>query len=168
MKKYHIKIEDRSFDIEVDEFGKFRIEGKEIEFELHASGKTDAVAKLANRNYEVMLDNSCPDKSECVVYVNGRGIPLTIEDEKTALLKQFEGSEPAGSQSNSIKSPMPGKINKILVQEGDEIQAGQGVLILEAMKMENEIKSPSSGIIARVHIKETDAVEKNELLIEIS
>ncbi len=168
MKKYHVRIEDRCFDIEVDEFGKYWIDGKEIEFTLHTSDTLTAVARLENRSYEVILDRNCPDESACVLYVNGRGIPLTLEDEKTALLKQFEGSESAGSRNKSIKSPMPGKINKVLVQAGDEIQEGQGVLILEAMKMENELKSPSAGTISRVHVKETDTVEKNELLIEIS
>jgi glutaconyl-CoA/methylmalonyl-CoA decarboxylase subunit gamma len=67
-----------------------------------------------------------------------------------------------------LRSPMPGRIARILVNEGELIEAGQGVLILEAMKMENEIKAPSTGIVKSVRVNEGDAVEKNALLIEIS
>jgi biotin carboxyl carrier protein len=54
---------------------------------------------------------------------------------------------------------MPGKVVKILVAEGEAIEAGQGVLLFEAMKMQNEIRSPGDGVLRRLHVEEGQAVE---------
>ena len=62
---------------------------------------------------------------------------------------------------------MPGKIIKVLVQEGESVQEGQAVLILEAMKMQNEIKSPQSGQIVRIVPREGESVETGALLFSV-
>ncbi len=66
-----------------------------------------------------------------------------------------------------VTSPMPGKILKILVKEGEEVKTGQTLLTLEAMKMENEIPSPKNGTIKKILIKEGDTVDTGQPLIEI-
>jgi pyruvate carboxylase subunit B len=62
---------------------------------------------------------------------------------------------------------MPGLVVKVEVQEGDEVVAGQGVAIVEAMKMENELKTESAGVVSRVHVSPGEAVEKDQILIEL-
>ncbi len=62
---------------------------------------------------------------------------------------------------------MPGKILKILVKEGDQVKTGQGLLVLEAMKMENEIPAPKDGIVKKILVKEGDTVNTGDPLIEI-
>ena len=62
---------------------------------------------------------------------------------------------------------MPGKIVKVLVEEGEPISAGDTVLIISAMKMESEFKSPVDGIVKKVHIKDNDIVNGDQLLVEI-
>nr|WP_321410582.1 biotin/lipoyl-containing protein [uncultured Carboxylicivirga sp.] len=69
--------------------------------------------------------------------------------------------------SNIISTPMPGKIVKIPVQEGDTVEKGQTVIIVSAMKMESEYKSASDGIVKSIHVKVGDAVEGHQPLIEI-
>ena len=72
------------------------------------------------------------------------------------------------TQSNvvkEIKAPMPGSILNILVEAGQEVKAGDQLLILEAMKMENVIKSPGDGVVAKIHVDEKQSVEKNQVLI---
>ncbi|MDK2783686.1 MAG: glutaconyl-CoA/methylmalonyl-CoA decarboxylase subunit gamma, partial [Thermococcaceae archaeon] len=63
--------------------------------------------------------------------------------------------------------PMPGKVLRILVREGDEVKAGQGLLVLEAMKMENEIPSPRDGVVKKILVKEGDTVDTGQPLIEL-
>ncbi len=63
-----------------------------------------------------------------------------------------------------ILAPMPGKIVRVLVQTGDKVQAGQGLLVVEAMKMQNEIRSPKSGTVERLLAKEGQPVNAGELL----
>jgi biotin carboxyl carrier protein len=62
---------------------------------------------------------------------------------------------------------MPGRVVTLLVGEGEEVEAGQGVIVLEAMKMENELKSPKAGLVAEIMVKEGQATEAGEALIVI-
>ncbi|MCO6041752.1 acetyl-CoA carboxylase biotin carboxyl carrier protein subunit [Thermococcus alcaliphilus] len=68
---------------------------------------------------------------------------------------------------NVVSAPMPGKILRVLVREGDQVRVGQGLLILEAMKMENEIPSPKDGVVKRILVKEGDTVDTGQPLIEL-
>src|ERR1700726_648848 len=63
-----------------------------------------------------------------------------------------------------ILAPMPGKIIRVLVQTGEKVQAGQGLLVVEAMKMQNEIRSPKSGSVGRLLVKEGQPVNAGEVL----
>ncbi|WP_457750853.1 biotin/lipoyl-containing protein, partial [Thermococcus sp.] len=72
---------------------------------------------------------------------------------------------PAGE--GVVTAPMPGKILRILVKEGDEVKTGQGLLVLEAMKMENEVSSPKDGIVKRILVTEGDTVDSGQALIEL-
>ena len=65
-------------------------------------------------------------------------------------------------------APMPGKIVKVLVQEGEAVEAGRGVLVMEAMKMENELKASKAGTVREIKVKEGQAVEMGALLLVIS
>jgi biotin carboxyl carrier protein len=69
--------------------------------------------------------------------------------------------------SITLRAPMPGLITKILLSEGAAVIAGEGVLIVEAMKMENEIKSMRSGILKKIFVQEKQTVEKNDPLFTI-
>jgi biotin carboxyl carrier protein len=71
------------------------------------------------------------------------------------------------SGSEIIKSPMPGLIVKILKKVGENVQMGEPILLLEAMKMENEIRASASGIVKSISAKENNSVEKGESLLEI-
>ncbi|MCB0133264.1 MAG: biotin/lipoyl-binding protein [Caldilineaceae bacterium] len=71
------------------------------------------------------------------------------------------------SGDGRIKAPIPGLINRLMVKPGDQVELGQPLLVLEAMKMENEIQAPRSGEVRRVAVESGQTVTLNELLIEI-
>jgi biotin carboxyl carrier protein len=73
-----------------------------------------------------------------------------------------------GSGAGTITASMPGRVVKILVEPGDKVQQGQGVLILEAMKMENEIKAPKDGVVSSISVREGESVESGAMMAEIS
>jgi len=82
----------------------------------------------------------------------------------------YRGFKPSGLNKGSagaLVTQMPGKVVKLLKQEGDSVLVGETVLILEAMKMENEIKAGATGTIKAVHIKEDEALEAGVLMVEI-
>ena len=88
-----------------------------------------------------------------------------IDAEARYLLNR--GANGFGSTDNKITSPMPGKVVKILVNEGDNIEEGETAIIISAMKMESEYKAPMSGRVKRVYVNEGDTVEGNQILIDL-
>lgn len=98
---------------------------------------------------------------------DGNRYQLPFKDEQAILLARMGFKTGSKSGHGSIKSPMPGKIIAIKKQIGDTVNAGDAVVILEAMKMENELKSPISGTVDTIHVTEGSSVEKNTILLEI-
>ncbi len=91
---------------------------------------------------------------------------VEIIDAETRYLINRGGSGLESSEKN-IFSPMPGKIVKILVSEGDPIQKGDTAVIISAMKMESEYKAAIDGIVKKINVSEGDTIEGNQILIEI-
>lgn len=166
-RKFTVTVGGKEFQILKSEDGALSINGKEIDYQLDVLSDGMYTLWFGPVSYTITHRSSEAEDVQRELCVNGRTINLTIEDERDALLHKFQSSTATRLQSAAIKAPMPGKISKILVSEGELIEEGQGVLILEAMKMENELKSPTSGIVKKVHIHELAAVEKNTLLLEI-
>ena len=101
--------------------------------------------------------------SEREVGVNGERLPFRLVDVKTGAA----GGEGSGARGARVKPPMPGKIVTVAVNEGDEVKAGQVLVILEAMKMQNEIVAPATGTVKKVHVKPGQNVEGKDVLIEL-
>jgi biotin carboxyl carrier protein len=99
--------------------------------------------------------------------INGRTYLAQAEDELDILLKQLGMGAGASAKVNNIKAPMPGLILQLLVTEGQTIQKGDSLLILEAMKMENVIKSPGEGVVKTIKVTQGSPVDKNQILIEL-
>lgn len=106
-------------------------------------------------------------KKQFTIEINGNHYQLHIEDEYEQLIHKM-GLEVGGTQKiGNIQAPMPGLILDILVIPGQEVNEGDQILILEAMKMENVLKASGSGIIKTIAVSKGDAVEKGQLLIEM-
>ncbi len=98
------------------------------------------------------------------VTVNGFAFEITLEDPRQ--WKRSGGA--AGGQGRvSIVAPMPGKVVRVLVAAGDEVVAGQGIVVVEAMKMQNELKSPRDGRVTVLQAKENDSVTAGTVLAVI-
>jgi len=102
-----------------------------------------------------------------VVHVDGGEFEVTIKDEKDMLLERFGFVATAESSLQQIRAPMPGLVLSLRVEEGQEVKAGDGLVVLEAMKMENELRAEADGIVKSIHVERGDAVGKNDLLVEI-
>ncbi|MBZ2180042.1 MAG: acetyl-CoA carboxylase biotin carboxyl carrier protein subunit [Acidobacteriota bacterium] len=77
------------------------------------------------------------------------------------------GGATASSAVRDVKAAMPGKVVRLLASPGDNVEAGQGLLILEAMKMQNELRSPRPGVVASVRIAEGDTVSSGQVLVTL-
>ena len=134
------------------------------------------IAPLENNCFHILKNNKSfvcevlsddPQKKAFRIKVNGNILDVAVQDRFDVLLHKMGMDKVAVFKVNTIKAPMPGLILKIMVSPGQEINTGDSLLILEAMKMENIIKSPGAGIIKTIHVKERDAIEKQQILIEL-
>ncbi len=111
----------------------------------------------------VDVDGNAPDLN---VTVNNLTVPVKVVDARRKLAGAA-AARPQQSGPTAIKSPMPGKVVKLLVKPGDAVKSGQGVAIVEAMKMENELRAPRDGRIKDVVVKEGQPVEGGQTLATI-
>jgi biotin carboxyl carrier protein len=100
-----------------------------------------------------------------VVDLNGRVIPVEIEDDPRELRKGARHHGRAGRAD--ISAPMPGKVVRVLVAVGDAVQEGQGLVVVEAMKMQNEMKAPKDGTVVAVAVNEGASVAAGQVLVTL-
>ena len=132
------------------------VEVKEGQFHIIFKGRS-LVADVVEAN-----------KSEktFVIRINNNNYTVQLKDQYDELLQSL-GMDPLNNQKDSeIKAPMPGRVLDIMLSAGCSVFKGDGVLVLEAMKMENVIKSPRDGVIKKIVVLKGQAVEKNEVLVE--
>ena len=96
-----------------------------------------------------------------IVSIDGHQHQVEIVDTRTALRKAARHGHDGQVE---LHAPMPGKIVKVLLEVGAQVSANQGILVMEAMKMQNEIKSPKDGVVKRVAVQEGSAVNSGDLL----
>jgi biotin carboxyl carrier protein len=117
---------------------------------------------INDRVYRCALEESPGGAVE--VIVNGERIPVAARDKK-----HLRGQAGAAAASGQVKlsAPMPGKVVRVLLKAGDEVAARQGVMVVEAMKMQNEVQSPKAGKIAEIKVSEGQTVNSGEVLAVI-
>ncbi len=98
------------------------------------------------------------------IQVNGRIFSVEIFDPRELRSRASAG---ASEGRQSIAAPMPGKVVRLLVAAGDAVEAGQGLIVVEAMKMQNEMKSPKAGTVVEVKTKDGATVAAGEILVVI-
>jgi len=96
--------------------------------------------------------------------VNGKEVRLELADPRD---RRRNGGRGADGGRKEIRAAMPGKVVRVLVAAGDEVEAGMGLLILEAMKMQNEVKSPGSGRVAAVAVGVGETVASGQTLVTL-
>ena len=117
---------------------------------------------LHNRVFRCLL-NELPN-GQIEVIVNGQRIPVSVQNKKARRGK--DGGAAADGKA-TLTAPMPGKVVRVLCAVGDEIAAQQGVLVVEAMKMQNEVQSPKAGKITELRVSEGQTVNAGEVLVVV-
>ncbi len=118
-----------------------------------------------NKSYNISILNRDLNQKKMLLAVNGREIELTIKDSLDQKLEKLGLTDKKSSGTGEIKSPMPGLVLEIDVAEGQKVNKGHTLLILEAMKMENILKADHDMVIKKIHITKGEAVSKNQVLL---
>lgn len=127
------------------------IDNKEYSIDFEQINETIYSLIINGKSYAIDMSEK-GDKFELIV--NGDHFTVEVLDEMKKLMKMRTSSTVEGRQV--IEAPMPGYIWKMLKEPGDEIKAGEAIMILVAMKMENEIKSPKDGVVTEIFVKASE------------
>lgn len=119
------------------------------------------------KSYEAIVEDINKTAKEIRLRINGQRYTVAIQEPIDQLLHEMGLDIAATKKIEPIKAPMPGMVLKVLVQPGQRIAKGDGLLILEAMKMENVLKAPADATIKSIRIAERTAVGKGDVLIEL-
>jgi biotin carboxyl carrier protein len=118
------------------------------------------------RSYEVSIAEEPAGSGHLTVHVNGRVVTAAVGTSRAAWAQRGQESG-AAAGPHVVTAPMPGKVVKLLVKPGDQVTARQGVIVVEAMKMENELRSAKAGAVSAVKVAEGASVEAGAVLVVI-
>ena len=163
--KYYTKVNDKEFVIEVGQDNQILVNDVPytIDFEiLPISGLASLL--LNHQSLEAVVEDR---DTHWEVLTEGELYNVHVQDERAFRLAQARGVAVDDSAATAVKAPMPGLVINVLVADGDVVEQGQKVIILESMKMENELKSPRAGVVTAVKVATGDSVEKDQILVAL-
>ncbi|HEV8189932.1 MAG TPA: biotin/lipoyl-containing protein [Ktedonobacterales bacterium] len=129
-------------------------------------------ARLGGRSYEAYVrrvrDDSTGDEGSAIfeVTIAGRPYLVTVQDERTQALASLAGGG-HGSGDATIRAPMPGLVSNLMAGEGDKVERGQALVVLEAMKMENDLTTPRAGMVKRIRVTKGQTVNQGDVLVVV-
>jgi biotin carboxyl carrier protein len=136
-------------------------------YSLILNGKSFVVHSLTDEPFRSHHELDGISSKTVRVAIKGAEYEVTLDNERSLRLKQFFVKAQIGNSAHVVRAPMPGLISKIEVEVGSAVTKGQGLLLLEAMKMENEIRALAGGRIREIHVHKGKTVERDEPLITI-
>jgi biotin carboxyl carrier protein len=158
---YDITIDGKNYRLELaraDSRWSCRLDGRDVEVDAVLARPDVLSLRIANQAYEVKCERV---GGELHLWVGSARYSAEIRDPRS-LRSRSRDIEEQGPRK--LTAPMPGKVVRVLVSPGTEVEAGAGVLVVEAMKMQNEIKSPKKGTIQKILISEGAAVNAGDVL----
>lgn len=163
--RYVTEIEDKSFVIEVGE-GEVTVDGQVHTVDMRRIEPLSLYSLLIdNLSYETFIEER--EGKYCVV-LRGKLYTVKVQEER-AWQQTVPGLTPPTAEGEIlIKAPLPGLVLEVLVTAGQELQAGDVLLVLESMKMRTDLRSPQVGVVQAVHVAAGDQVDQGQVLITIS
>ena len=139
-----------------------RVDGREYELEASQPEPNIYLFKREGKIYQIFVSPQTDSAAPFNVSIGNHNLEINLFDPK-----KLRGSGASGASADGIaeiKTAMPGKLVRVLVEEGAEIKKGEGVLVVEAMKMQNEMKSPKDGIVKEIRFAEGATVNAGDVL----
>jgi biotin carboxyl carrier protein len=164
--RYYVTIDGCTHSVETGG-DQVLVDGKPVRAELRVVPGTNVHHLLADGASYALVARSSPEEAGgWELDIDGERFTANVVDERTRAIRAMTGRSGAVAGPKPIRAPMPGLVLRITVAPADSVRAGQGVAIVEAMKMENELKAEAPGIVSRVLVSAGQAVEKGQVLIE--
>ena len=162
---YDVTIDDKQYRLELARQGGgwlCRVDGREIDVDPVLVRPNVLSLILGGVSYEIKREITASDMH---LWIGSARYRAEVRDPRSLQGRRAASGEAEGKKK--ITAPMPGKVVRILVKENMEVQAGQGVVVVEAMKMQNELKSPKQGIVQKVLVVEGANVQTGDVLLVV-
>jgi len=140
-----------------------QVDGRAIDVDVVSIGARTS-ARVAGQIVDLTTEGAPPDIG---IVASGHRSYVRVQSERMRSAEQAKSTTVSASD-RVVKSPMPGRVVKVLVAEGDVVAAGQGLVVLEAMKMENEVRARAPGTVAQIHVKAGATVDGSAKLITLA
>jgi biotin carboxyl carrier protein len=164
--KYLVEVAGRTVEVELDG-DRVRVDGVEVEAQLtELPGTPISLLTLGDSVHRVAVTRGS-SRGKYVLAIDGWRYDVGALDERTHAIRQLSAATAGPSGPAPLVAPMPGLIVRVNVEVGSVVQPGQGLIVMEAMKMENELRSASAGVVKAVRVKPGVAVERGATLVEL-
>jgi pyruvate carboxylase subunit B len=164
--KYFVRLNGDEHEVVLDGDG-VHIDGEDVAARVDAvEGTPVRMVTIGEEVHRVVVRRGA-SRGLYTLWLDGHRFDVEALDERSRAIRELSGSAAGPSGPAPLKAPMPGLIVRVNVQAGDAVQAGQGLVVMEAMKMENELRATAPGKVKAVVVTPGTAVEKGALLIEL-
>jgi len=158
---YTLKLGNKTYKVGFEEkegLSLFSMDGEQKEIEF---------LRIEENIYSILVNN---ESITVGIFKEGKKLQVFYEGDLYEIesVSGRDASQAEGTQSLNVTAPMNSRVVKILKKQGERVEAGESVVVVEAMKMESELKASASGTIKEIRVKEGDAVEKDSILVALS
>jgi biotin carboxyl carrier protein len=164
--KYIAEVDGLEFPVEVLDDRHVRFGEEILEVDLAAVSGVPLYSLIVNN--ESFEGYVYPDENGWQVLLQGQFYQVRVEDEREKRLRTAGRAAERGGEEFVLKAPMPGLVIDVLVDEGQSVEKGQTLLILESMKMQNELRAPYAGTVTRLRVKSGESVQQKQTLLNIN
>ena len=162
--RYITTVGESVFEIEVGTDG-VTVDGEKVDASLARVPGTEVLTVLLDASSHRIVARG-PQKGVWDLLLNGKNVRVEVVDERTRAIRQMLANSSATHGPRPLLAPMPGLVIRVEVAEGDMVEPGQGLLIVEAMKMENELKAEVRGRVKVIHCEPGGIVNKGDVLVD--
>jgi pyruvate carboxylase subunit B len=162
--RYYVTIGDETTEVELRDDG-LVLDGEHLAADISTLPGSDRQhLRMDGRSLALFARRV---ESGWAVEFEGRLFNVVVEDERTRHIRELASHVAPVETSRELRAPMPGLIVRLEVGEGDEVDAGDGLVVMEAMKMENELRADFPGRVASIEVQVGQAVERDEVLLRL-
>jgi pyruvate carboxylase subunit B len=163
--RYFVTVAGREIEVDVDG-ERVTVAGATRTATLSTVGGTPARQLLVSGRPTVVTLRST-GRGQWTLGLSGDRWDAEVLDERTRHIRSLTAGANATRGPATVRAPMPGLVVRVLVEAGQEVPAGAGIVVLEAMKMENELRAPAAGVVKGVRVAAGEPVEKGQVLVEL-
>jgi biotin carboxyl carrier protein len=165
--RYYITIGKDTHEVELRD-NDVIVDGERVAAELQRVAGTLLRRLSLNGESHRIVATAGESRGHWELHLDGERVNVEVVDERTRTIRAMTARTTGPTGPKPVRAPMPGMVVRVQVQPGDHVKAGQGVVIIEAMKMENELKADGAGVVSKVLIDAGKAVEKGAVLVEFA